>query len=320
MAILSPWADKAVKEIRLPLRHEDIIRQQANDKNLDPSLIAGVIYVESRFRDQPRSRRQGPDADHRGAPPTTSPTSPGTAFVQGDLAEPQINIAYRSWYMRCSSTTTATPCSRSPPTTPARGRSTSGGRARPNAASASAWPTTSIPGDARLRREGAGGPARVPPRVRARAGPLVGGQTPLGWGSDPLLGQLSLAFSTTPLPPLATSPSGSSGSPAALRSFCAIPRSPRARSRARTRWPTAGLPAARPPAALLDHEVLAGLRVRPREDGDDLLVVLRREAVRLQVLARLDVRLALGDLRGGDPRRGNIFERSAPVSFSTARA
>ena len=61
--------------------------------------------------------------------------SGGTAFVQGDLAELQINIAYGSWYMRyLSSTTTATPCSRSPPTTPARGRSTSGGRARPNAA------------------------------------------------------------------------------------------------------------------------------------------------------------------------------------------
>ena len=52
MAILSPWADKAVKEIRLPLRHEDIIRQQANDKNLDPSLIAGVSTSSRVARDQ----------------------------------------------------------------------------------------------------------------------------------------------------------------------------------------------------------------------------------------------------------------------------
>jgi peptidoglycan lytic transglycosylase len=50
--IVRPFADKAVQEISLPLRHEDIIRQQAADKGLDPSLIAGVIYVESRFRDQ----------------------------------------------------------------------------------------------------------------------------------------------------------------------------------------------------------------------------------------------------------------------------
>jgi soluble lytic murein transglycosylase len=101
MAILSPWADKAVQEIRLPLRHDDIIRQQANDKNLDPALIASVIYVESRFRDQ---------TSHAGAKglmqlmPSTADyiasKSGGTQFVQGDLADPQINIAYGSWYLR----------------------------------------------------------------------------------------------------------------------------------------------------------------------------------------------------------------------------
>jgi peptidoglycan lytic transglycosylase len=101
MAILSPWADKAVQEIQLPLRHDDIIRQQANDKNLDPSLIAAVIYVESRFRDQ---------TSHAGAKglmqimPSTADyiarKSGGSEFVQGDLADPQINIAYGSWYLR----------------------------------------------------------------------------------------------------------------------------------------------------------------------------------------------------------------------------
>ena len=98
---LKPWADKAVQEITLPLRHEDIIRQQARDKNLDPSLIAGVIYVESHFRDQ---------TSHAGAKglmqlmPSTADyiahKSGGTRFVQGDLADPQINIAYGSWYLR----------------------------------------------------------------------------------------------------------------------------------------------------------------------------------------------------------------------------
>jgi soluble lytic murein transglycosylase len=99
--VLSPWADKAVQEIRLPLRHEDVIRQQAADKNLDPALIAGVIYVESRFRDQ---------TSHAGAKglmqlmPQTADyiagKSGGTRFRQGDLASPQINIAYGSWYLR----------------------------------------------------------------------------------------------------------------------------------------------------------------------------------------------------------------------------
>jgi soluble lytic murein transglycosylase len=99
--VVRPYADKAVQEFALPLRHEDIIRQQAADKNLDPSLIAGVIYVESRFRDQ---------TSHAGAKglmqilPSTADyiarKSGGTRFQQGDLATPQINIAYGSWYLR----------------------------------------------------------------------------------------------------------------------------------------------------------------------------------------------------------------------------
>jgi len=51
-AIVAPHVDKAVQEVVLPLRHDDIIRQQAREKGLDPALIAGVIYTESRFRDQ----------------------------------------------------------------------------------------------------------------------------------------------------------------------------------------------------------------------------------------------------------------------------
>jgi soluble lytic murein transglycosylase len=96
-----PDVEKAVQEVALPLRHEDIIRQQSADKGLDPSLIAGVIYVESRFRDQ---------TSHAGAKglmqilPSTADyiarKSGGTAFEQGDLASPQINIAYGSWYLR----------------------------------------------------------------------------------------------------------------------------------------------------------------------------------------------------------------------------
>src|SRR4051794_33237923 len=50
---IAPGADRAVQEaVLLPLRHDDIIRQQAEDKGLDPALIAGVIFAESHFRDQ----------------------------------------------------------------------------------------------------------------------------------------------------------------------------------------------------------------------------------------------------------------------------
>ena len=98
---LKPWADKAVQEFTLPLRHEDIIRQQAQDKDLDPALIAGVIYVESRFRDQ--TSIAGAKGLMQILPSTAdyiARKSGGTAFEQGDLATPQINIAYGSWYLR----------------------------------------------------------------------------------------------------------------------------------------------------------------------------------------------------------------------------
>jgi peptidoglycan lytic transglycosylase len=104
MAIVLAWPQfhHAVREITLPLRHEDIIRQQAHDKGLDPALIAAVIYAESRFRDG--------QVSHAGAQglmqltPATAQMiarkSGGVAFTVRDLGTPQVNIAYGAWYLR----------------------------------------------------------------------------------------------------------------------------------------------------------------------------------------------------------------------------
>jgi soluble lytic murein transglycosylase len=93
--------ERAIRELTLPLQHDDIIRQQAADKDLDPSLIAAVIYAESRFRDQ---------ESHAGAlglmqiTPQTARAierlSGGTTFVISDLSDPEINIRYGSYYLR----------------------------------------------------------------------------------------------------------------------------------------------------------------------------------------------------------------------------
>ncbi|MGZ8513076.1 MAG: lytic transglycosylase domain-containing protein [Candidatus Limnocylindria bacterium] len=99
--VVRPMVDDALKEITLPLRHEDVIRQQARDKNLDPALIAAVIYRESKFRDvTSKAGAKGlmqilPDTAH-----FIARESGGTEFEQGDLADPQINISYGSWYLR----------------------------------------------------------------------------------------------------------------------------------------------------------------------------------------------------------------------------
>src|SRR3982751_1421727 len=99
---LQPSFHHAVREIALPLRHEDIIRQQARDKGLDPALIAAVIYAESHFRDGQTS-----PAGAQGLMQITPATaqmiarkSGGVAFTVDDLGTPQVNIAYGSWYLR----------------------------------------------------------------------------------------------------------------------------------------------------------------------------------------------------------------------------
>jgi soluble lytic murein transglycosylase len=99
--VIAPHVDKAVQEIALPLRHEDIIRQQAADKGLDPALIAGIIYTESRFRDQ--TSVAGAKGLMQILPTTAGDIarkSGGTAFVERDLADPQVNISYGSFYLR----------------------------------------------------------------------------------------------------------------------------------------------------------------------------------------------------------------------------
>jgi soluble lytic murein transglycosylase len=100
VAGIGPFGE-VVREITLPLRHDDIIRQQAADKDLDPALIAAVIYEESRFRDQTSH------AGARGLMQITPDTadfiarrSGGVRFRQADLATPQINIAYGAWFLR----------------------------------------------------------------------------------------------------------------------------------------------------------------------------------------------------------------------------
>ena len=61
------FGDK-LRELTLPLQHEDIIRDQAAEKGVRADLIAAVIYTESRFRDQTS------EAGARG-PPGSSPAA-----------------------------------------------------------------------------------------------------------------------------------------------------------------------------------------------------------------------------------------------------
>ncbi|HUC00272.1 MAG TPA: lytic transglycosylase domain-containing protein [Solirubrobacterales bacterium] len=93
--------DKAIQELTLPLRHEDVIRQQSNEKGVDAALIAAVIYSESKFSDATSS------AGARGLMQITPEAaefierqSGGTTFKLDDLSDPEINIRYGTFLLK----------------------------------------------------------------------------------------------------------------------------------------------------------------------------------------------------------------------------
>lgn len=92
---------KTIRSVTLPLRHEDVIVAEADQHDVPPDLVAAVIFTESKFRDQTS------EAGARGLMQITPPTaeiieelSGGTNFNLEDLSDPDINIAYGTFYLR----------------------------------------------------------------------------------------------------------------------------------------------------------------------------------------------------------------------------
>ena len=96
-----PVFRKAVNELTLPLAYTNVIREQAAAKHLDPALIAGVIYAETKF--DPRNSAAGAIGLMQVMPQTAAflaRRSGATTFTTGDLDDPAVNIAYGSYYLR----------------------------------------------------------------------------------------------------------------------------------------------------------------------------------------------------------------------------
>jgi soluble lytic murein transglycosylase len=100
---IRPLFDSAVRDLSLPLRHASAIRREAADKHLDPALVAAVIYAESKFDDDDRTSSAGALGLMQLLPSTArfiAQRTGGTRFTTADLATPDVNIAYGSWYLR----------------------------------------------------------------------------------------------------------------------------------------------------------------------------------------------------------------------------
>jgi peptidoglycan lytic transglycosylase len=90
------------ERIRYPLRYEQIVRGHAKNYDLDPALLAAVIYQESKFDAKAKSS-SGAIGLMQLRPETAEGIAirtGGTKFQVSDLYNPEINIRYGSWYLR----------------------------------------------------------------------------------------------------------------------------------------------------------------------------------------------------------------------------
>jgi len=84
-----------------PLRYEQIVRGHARHYELDPALLAAVIYQESKFKASARSS-SGAVGLMQLLPSTAEGIAlhtGGTAFRVNDLYDPEINVRYGAWYL-----------------------------------------------------------------------------------------------------------------------------------------------------------------------------------------------------------------------------
>jgi soluble lytic murein transglycosylase len=101
VAVVAVMLQQATRKLALPLSDTAIIRQQAAEKRLDPALIAAVIYAETKF--DPRPSSAGAEGLMQLLPSTAyylAQLSGGRSFTASDLAEPDVNVAYGSYYLR----------------------------------------------------------------------------------------------------------------------------------------------------------------------------------------------------------------------------
>jgi soluble lytic murein transglycosylase len=105
LAGLAAWVVESEPEFylraRYPLEYEHIIRGHARTYDLDPALLAAVIYTESRF--DPSARSSAGAVGLMQLLPDTAKgialRTGGNRFVVADLLDPEINVRYGSWYL-----------------------------------------------------------------------------------------------------------------------------------------------------------------------------------------------------------------------------
>jgi soluble lytic murein transglycosylase len=85
-----------------PFSYQQIVRDHARNYDLDPALLAAVIYQESKFKADARST-SGAIGLMQLLPDTAKGIAlhtGGSKFRVEDLYDPEINVRYGAWYLR----------------------------------------------------------------------------------------------------------------------------------------------------------------------------------------------------------------------------
>ncbi len=166
------WYTKTV----YPLEHAGAIRDGAHRYDLDPALVAGVIYAESKFDEHARSS-QGAVGLMQILPETAAQIadeSGGVTFVAADLEDPRVNIRYGCYYLRHALDAYRRRRPRRGRVVQrrdGRGRRVARGRGGPGARAASSGHP--VPGDEGLREEGPRGAPGISRDIRREPAALV---------------------------------------------------------------------------------------------------------------------------------------------------
>jgi soluble lytic murein transglycosylase len=100
--VLEAGVPDFVERLRYPLHYDAIVRAHARNYNLDPALLAAVIYQESKFDAHARSS-SGAVGLMQLLPSTAQGIAihtGGSKFRVSDLDNPEINVRYGCWYLR----------------------------------------------------------------------------------------------------------------------------------------------------------------------------------------------------------------------------
>lgn len=90
-------APETLQRLTHPLRYEETIREASAQYGLEPALVAGVVYTESRFDPEAESHQEAYGLMQ--LMPQTANFVGRRSGIEGDYRDPQVNLMLGSWYL-----------------------------------------------------------------------------------------------------------------------------------------------------------------------------------------------------------------------------